>query len=225
MTSESYRLYIDKYGVRVTSVNLVIKEGVHYEALLVTTYRGSLYVAPVGFSRGGSRVYIRVYKGGTLEDVVKSVEDVVLLLTFKPELYTAYSLKEEFKKLKETIDRLLASSEIPRLPEVLGYVRLRRVNISDEGAYYLVVYESLHYELNNEAIVEPYTRCYPSIIEMLIYATKIVVLMQTLSSSELRELLKRVKMSFEISRKTCSEEYVNLASEIYDSVMKWVKGS
>jgi hypothetical protein len=225
MTSESYRFYIDKYGVRVFSVNLIIREGVHYEALLTTTYRGSLYVAPVGFSKKGGKVYIKVYKGGTLEDVVKSVEDVVLLLTFKPELYTAYSLKEEFKKLKEAIDRLLASSEPPRLPEVLGYVKLRRVSVSDEGAYYLIVYEPLHSELNDEAIVEPYTRCYPSIIEMLIYATKIVALMQTLSPNELRELLKRVEVAFEISRKTCSEEYVNLASEVYNSVMKWAKSS
>jgi hypothetical protein len=76
-------------------VELYIRDGVFYEGLISTTYRGEQYFAPIGFIKNNNRVFIKVYKGGLLEEVVLNTSLFALNIVFKPDYYAAFSLKKE----------------------------------------------------------------------------------------------------------------------------------
>jgi len=201
-------------------VELYIRDGVLYEGLISTTYRGEQYFAPVGFIKDNNRVFIKVYKGGLLEEVVLNTSLFALNIVFKPDYYAAFSLKKELGG--ESVSQktwIRGQQSLPILTDSLGYLVLVKENIVDNGEYYDVEFRIVDRGVNSDAYIEPYSRCYGSIIEILVYATKIKALRSRAQREVLSNFLEYIDFNKNIAYKTCSQEYKSLV----DKILRWIR--
>lgn len=207
-------------------MEFVIRDGVLYEAILSTLVDESIYLAPIGFTKSEDRIHIRIYKGGLLEEAVLKARKIVLNITYSPVIYAYTSLKTEFNGLNK-LRELITHNEkhgLPLLSNSIGYIVLERRQILDHGEYYLIEYQVLDKWLNEKIVLEPYSRCYTALIEILVYATKIKALKDRVDKETLDRYRSIIEYNMEVTRKTCSIQELLLVEEIKSWVEKWLEG-
>lgn len=187
----------------------VIKDGVLYEAILTTLYMNNPYSAPVGFTKQGDIVEIKVYKDSFLSTVILETNNIVLNITHDPVVF----IKTAFKKqLAIDLSQLVEfQGNYIFLKDSLGYIILEKNGVEDRGEYYVVKYriiDTIPYYVE----VEPYTRCYSQLIELAIYASKIIALRKR---EDVSKYLERVLESMEIVNKTCNSDYRKIAEDLW----------
>jgi len=205
-------------GVSIT-MKLAMKDGIVYEAVLTAMYMNEPYAAPVGFKKKGNFVEIKAYKNSRLFDVLLSCNVVVLNIVHKPQLFVKTAFKRE-RVLEFDANREIAAMHgLPVLAEGVGYVVLERASVVDYGEHVIAVYEVKSTEFNNYAEVEPYTRCYGSLVEFAVYATKV----RDVKDSEKKiQYAKKAEEVLEIINKTCNEEYIDVAKRLWVLVNTWL---
>ncbi len=206
-------------------MEFVIRDGVLYEAVLSTLLDDSIYLAPIGFTKSGNRIYTKIYKGGLLEKAVLKAHRIALNITYSPTIYTYTSLKAEFNGLNKLRELVIYDEKhgLPLLSNSIGYIVLERSQIVDQGEYYSIEYEIIDKWLNKEVVLEPYTRCYTAIIEILVYATKIKALKDRADEKTLNKYRNIIEYNIEVTRKTCSLHELLLVEQIQSWVEKWLE--
>lgn len=197
-------------------MELLIRDNVLYEAVLTAYFNGP-YIAPIGFVKRGDVVEIRVYKGGRLLEVVSSCDTVALNVVHEPGVFVMATLKQMlgFDASRD----LVYVGELPVLAKSIGYLVLSRVNITDCGEYVTVRYIVKEVKVNAKAEIEPYSRCYGSLIELLIYATKV----KGIRDREVKlHYANKAEGLFEVISKTCSGEYTDMANRLRVLIAKWL---
>lgn len=199
-------------------MELLIRDNVLYEAILTACYNGP-YVAPVGFVKRGDTVEIRVYKGGKLLEVVGSCDTIALNVVHEPSTFIMATLKR-ISPFDPNRD-FMYIGELPILAKSIGYLVLSKLNITDYGEYVTAKYTIQEIKVNAKAVIEPYSRCYGSLIELLIYATKVKGVKDR--EAKLRYANKAEEL-FEVISKTCSGEYTDIANTLRVLIAKWLGG-
>jgi len=202
-------------------MDLLLKDGILYEAVLsARSLSGDPYVAPVGFVKRGNLVEIRAYKNGELSRIISSCNRVALNIAYEPGVFIKTALKREWLYKFNTYEELSLIDDIPLLKKSLGYVILDKVDLEDRGEFFVARYSIREIKVNEKAALEPYTRCYSSLIEFLIYATKIKHIRDPGIRSDYAGKADKV---FEVISKTCNEVYMAIAGELRVLVAKWLR--
>lgn len=200
-------------------VELLVKDNVLYEAILTAVYEDKPYAAPVGFIKRGNEVEVKVYKGSFLSKVTLACSTVVLNITHKPELFVKTALKWEQVTPFKPEEDIVIKGKLPILVGSLGYIVLEKVSTEDFGDHVIIKYVVKDVEVSSVTLIEPYTRCYSSLIEMLIYVTKV----KGIKTREKKALyIDKAREFLEVINKTCNEEYRGIAERLQVLMAKWL---
>ncbi|MEM1732396.1 MAG: DUF447 family protein [Desulfurococcaceae archaeon] len=202
-----------------------IRDNVLYEGVLSTLFDSKPYLAPVGFIKDNDFVEMRIYKGTFLHEVLNKVNYVVINITHDPLMYFLSCFKEEVGNAVYHDYVFLDEKGVPRLINALGYIDLALLTKENRDEYTLFRYRVKGIYDNDNYIrrVEPYTRCYSSIIEALIYLSKIRFMVRR-DLNEAMKMLDNFERSLEIAKKTCkNRQYSELVERIKTVARKWVR--
>lgn len=193
--------------------NLLIKDGILYEAILTAMHEGKPYAAPVGFIKRGNIVEIRAYKGGSLSKVVSTCPVVTLNFTCRPDLFILTAFKGKFIEGSQTLPLFkFGDGNVVYLSDCFGYIVLNRVALNEFEEYNLVRYSIKERVLHGRLELEPYSRCYSQLIELAVIASKIEAIKD---ASTQEDLLLKFKWCMDTINKTCSEDYKALAERLW----------
>lgn len=201
-------------------MRIIIKNGVLYEAILTAMYTNELYAAPVGFIKRNNEVWIKAYKGSKLSEVVSSCNVVVLNVTHEPELFVKTALKGERIVQFDASREITVVDGLPLFTRGIYHIVLEKADIVDCGEYIIAKYVIKETRPSNSAEIEPYSRCYSSLIELLIYATKAKGVKDYEKKSQYANKAERF---LEIISKTCSEEYIDVAKRLQVLIGRWLR--
>lgn len=202
-------------------MKLALKDGILYESVLVAEVKDKYYAAPVGFVKYGDLVKIKVYRNTTLYDIVSMLPRITLNVTFDPFVYAYLAFKKEFgvdeSRIKEFV---VLENGVPRLRGCVGYVVARGLRVEHFNEFSNFDFRVEDVKVCEEAVVEPFSRCYAQLIEALIHASRVKFV-------EDRALLEKSSRAFdfiyEATRKTCSSEYSELVVRLRGLVEEWLR--
>lgn len=201
----------------------LIKEGVVYEAIVTLLAGSEPYATPVGFWRLGDEVLIKLYKGSRTHSLLKTVENPVLNVTRDPFLFYRTAFKSESNGLTREDFIIDEEKRVAYLRNAEAYILLKLIGVVEYEHYGLFKYGILEAREGAVRCVEPYTRCYSSLIEMIVYATKVKA-WRDLAGEELEAALRSIEDSFRVVSKTCrSRDYLVLAENIRRLVENWLR--
>lgn len=193
-----------------------LRDGVLYEGVLSVLYKGAIYAAPVGFRKSGKFIAMKIYKGGQLERVVKELDEVIINVTHDPTSLMIFAFKGLMRNNESMNTYFRIIDNRPVLINGYGFLVLRKTGIVDQGDYYQVEYEIRSIEPLGNDEIEPYTRCYSSMIEIAIYLSKLMALKN--DHTTYMEYAKRIEIARDVVLKTCNEEYLGILDEILSKV-------
>jgi len=200
---------------------VVLRDRVIYEAIVSILDNTSPYATPVGFWKNNGRIWIKFYKGYRTHELLSRENEPVINITRDPLVFFKTAFKPETGGL-EPGDYIVDGKSV-FLRNAEAYIRLRLAEIVDYSDYSLFGYEILETRLNRsiESLIEPYSRCHSSLIEMIIYATKIKA-WQKLTREELETALSGINNSYIVVSKTCRDSmYLDLARKIMEMIESW----
>lgn len=199
--------------MRRIALRVTIKDGIVYEGVLSLIHEDSIYAATVGFRKTGDFIVIKVYRGGLLEKITRIHDRVVLNLTHDPVILTSLAFRSLLLKNRSLVEYFTLIDEQPVLTHGLAYLVLDRVDIHEAKDYLLIIYKIAETKLREDVVIEPYTRCYSSVIELAVYLSKILALRR--DQDIVNEYLKRADTIREIIYKTCNEEYIGFTRDLF----------
>jgi hypothetical protein len=203
----------------------LIREGILYEAIIsLLDDLGKPYATPSGFWKSNGRILVKFYKGFKTHELLVTVKNPVLNIVRDPLLYYRTAFKAESSGL--TPEDYVVDEVNGRvfLRNAEAYLLLDLIRTVDYGKYSLFEYDLREIRVNPHIhlVLEPYSRCYSSLIEMIIYATKIRARSQ-LSTTELETALRSIEYSYNVAVKTCMDSaYMDLANTIRKVVEDWL---
>lgn len=187
-------------------MKLNIRDHVLYEGILTTSCSGEIYISPVGFRKEKDIVEIKVYKGGSLERAVLERDEIILNITHDPLVFVDTAFKNKIVTSRLIREYVVFNEDGVVLREGIGYILLEKNKIIDTGDYYIVRYKVKKIVTRDDQQIEPYSRCYGSILEIAIYVSKINALKH--DTKLVLDYLSRINIMLEVINKTCSKEYI-----------------
>lgn len=206
----------------VGDVNL--REGVWYESIFSAFITSNPYFTPLGFRVSQRTIELKIYRTTKVSLLIDLLDKAALNVVDDPYLYYLATFKEETGGIPQSEISFL--NGIPVLKKAYGYILMKKRGlVKHENTYHasFEIEEIVENPLIPE-ILEPYSRCRVFLIEMIIYASKIKAMRETLDSDLLNKLKRQVEDSYKIVEKTCfNEKDLKLANELKEMVARWLK--
>lgn len=204
-------------------MNLVLRDGLLYESVLLTVVENGYYASPVGFVKNGDIVRIKVYKNTVLHSIISKTHEITLNIVFDPLIFAYFAFKKEFgideSKMKEFV---VVENNTPRLRGCVGYIVARWLRTENFDEYTIFDFRIESIETCKDAVIEPFSRCYAQLIESTIYASKV----KFANDNLLRErCVQAFNYFFEVARKTCCSDYGELLAKLKRMVDEWLRKS
>lgn len=204
-------------------VRVVIKRGIVYEAIISMLDQGHPYATPVGFQINDDKLVVRFYKGYRTHELLEKTLNPVLNITRDPAVFFKAAFKAETGGLSLEDFIVDEVRGLVYLKNAEAHLVLKLKDIEDHEDYSLFRYEVLEERVNQLETLEPYTRCYSSLIELIIYASKVKA-WRNLTSSERTEVLRGVESSTTTALKTCRDSsYMNLLRDLRELIESWLE--
>jgi hypothetical protein len=196
----------------VCAVKLLLRDNVIYEGILSTIYNGKPYVSAVGFVKRGDFIEVKAYRGSLLYTVIRESSRVVLNVVHDV-LTLIYSAFKGYFDLSVLENNIVHKGDLVYLRNSLAHIVVEKILEEEHGDHCIVRFKIASYEVCESPIIEPFTRCYSNLVEIAVYASKILSVKNT-AVSLLFEYQKRVNNCLDVVMRTCNDEYKQLASKL-----------